>query len=68
MAVRRYRRGFARRQELREQGEVHQAAYDALSLDEKIRRQVDGGHDGRQLGLLLKKRGMNDASLAAAAR
>ena len=52
MATRRVRRGTARRDELREQGEARNAAYTALSLAQKIKGQVDGGHDGRQLAKL----------------
>ena len=49
MPTRRVRRGNARRDELREQGEKRNAEYAALTTPEKIMLQLKGGHDGRQL-------------------
>jgi len=49
MPTRRVRRGRARRDELREQGETRNAEYAALSLEAKIKRQIAGGHNGQQL-------------------
>jgi len=53
MAVSRVRRGPARRDELRREGEERNAAYQALSLNEKIALQVAGRHNGRQLKKLM---------------
>ena len=52
MPTRRVRRGTARRDELREQGEKRNAEYAALTLEKRIKLQVEGGHDGRQLRVL----------------
>ncbi len=54
MAARRVRRGFARRAELRAEGEARNEIYRALSLNDKIEHQRF--HDGRQLAKLLKER------------
>ena len=57
MAAPRVRRGPARREELRREGEERNVAYQGLSLKEKIALQVAGGHRGRQLEKLRKEQG-----------
>ena len=46
MATRRVRRGFARRAELRAEGEIRQAEYDKLTTQQKLTKQWDAGHNG----------------------
>jgi len=55
MPTRRVRRGRARRDELREQGEARNAGYQKLTDTEKLRTQLDAGHHGRQVDLLFDR-------------
>ena len=56
MATRRVRRGFARRAELRAEGEVRQAEYDKLTPLQKLNKQWEAGHNGtRQVDKLVKQ-------------
>ncbi len=56
MATRRVRRGFARRAELRAEGEVRQAEYDKLTPLEKLNKQWEAGHNGtKQVDRLVRE-------------
>ena len=56
MATRKVRRGFARREKKREEGEVRNATYRALPLYIRIELQEEARHNGRQLTKLRAER------------